>query len=144
MRQFYFEFYVNIKVDNFCDESCHQQWVQATYIGFMKQFSYLQRYLLLNDIFSFCIKGRVQRESRPPVSSFEPAWAPDQWVKIFLIFVKILLSYSNCSGYHTAQSQSPCGIILCRVNLPSVSYCKEFIAPQYDTVGSQVTFLNPI
>ena len=58
-------------------------------------------------------------------SSFEPAWATDQWVKIVSILVKISQSYSNFSVYHTAQSQSPRSIILRRVNLPTVSYCAE-------------------
>ena len=31
------------------------------------------------------------------LSSFEPAWATDQWIKIFTILVKISLSYSNFS-----------------------------------------------
>ena len=47
---------------------------------------------------------------------FEPAWATDQWLKIFFILIKISLSYSNflwiSPGYHTAQSQSPWGIVV--------------------------------
>ena len=63
-------------------------------------------------------------------SSFEPAWATDQWVKIFSIFVKILLSYSNIYV-------SPWGIILRRVNLPRVSYA-ESISPRYHTPASHL------
>ena len=46
-------------------------------------------------------------------SPFEPAWATDQWVKIFSIFVWFSLRYSNFSiektdspGYHTPGSQN--------------------------------------
>ena len=48
-------------------------------------------------------------------SSFEPAWATDQWVKIL---VKFSPSYSNFY-------ESPRGMILRRVNLPRVSYPGE-------------------
>ena len=115
------------------------------------------------QFFSFFIKGTVQRGFRPPFfSSFEPAWATEQWVKIFLILVKFSLSYSNfyesprgiilgriklprvsyCAesispGCHTAQSQSPRGMILRRVNLPGVWYCAESISPGYHTALSQ-------
>ena len=51
-------------------------------------------------------------------SSFKPAWATDQQVKIFSILVKFSQSYSNFS-------ESPRGMILCRVNLPGVSYHSE-------------------
>ena len=44
-------------------------------------------------------------------SSFEPAWATDQWVKIVSILVKISQSYSNFLN-DTALSQSPRSIIL--------------------------------
>ena len=44
-------------------------------------------------------------------SSIEPAWATDQWVKIFSNLVRFLLSYSNFY-------ESPRGMILRRVNLP--------------------------
>ena len=65
------------------------------------------------------IKGTVQRDFRPPVfSSFEPALASDQWVKIFSILVKNSQSYSKFKlqksdslWYHTPASQSPRGII---------------------------------
>ena len=44
------------------------------------------------------LKETVQRDFLPPFfSSFEPAWATEQWVKIFSILVKIWLSYSNFS-----------------------------------------------
>ena len=44
------------------------------------------------------IKGTVQRDFRPPVFSlFKPAWATDQWVKIFSILISFSLSYSNFS-----------------------------------------------
>ena len=69
-------------------------------------------------------------------SSFEPAWATDQWVKIFLILIKFSLSYSSfyespqgiILRSHTAQSHSPWGIILRRVDLPGVSNCAESIS----------------
>ena len=64
-------------------------------------------------------------------SSFEPAWATDQWVKIFSILVKFSLSYSNFS-------ESPRGMILRRVNLPGVSYCAESISPGYHTPASHL------
>ena len=70
-----------------------------------------------------CFKGTVQRDFRPPYfSSFEPAWATDQWVKIFHILVKMSTSYRIFRGIilrrvdlrqnHTAQSRSPRSIIL--------------------------------
>ena len=42
-------------------------------------------------------KGTILGDFRPLVffSSFEPAWATDQWVKILSILVKFSLSYSN-------------------------------------------------
>ena len=47
-----------------------------------------------------------------PKSSFEPAWATDQWVKIFSNLVSFSLRYSNfniektdSAQYHTALSQ---------------------------------------
>ena len=58
-------------------------------------------------------------------SSFEPAWATDQWVKIFSILVKFSPSYSNFY-------ESPWEILR-RVNLPG-----------YHTPASQMTFLDPI
>ena len=70
-------------------------------------------------------------------SSIEPAWATNQWVKIFLILLKISQSSSNFSGYHTAQSQYPHRIILRRVNIPTGSSCAESISPQDHTVQSQ-------
>ena len=63
------------------------------------------------------LKGTVQRDFRPPdFSSFKPTWATDLLVKIFLILVKISLSYSNFSKsllYDTRPpaSQSPLGIL---------------------------------
>ena len=51
-------------------------------------------------------------------SSFEPVWVTNQWVKIFLILVEILLRYSNFSveksdspGYHTQGRLTCRGII---------------------------------
>ena len=44
-------------------------------------------------------------------SLFEPSWATDQWVKIFSILVKILLTYSNFS----VEKLTPQGIIPLRV-----------------------------
>ena len=47
-------------------------------------------------------------------SSFEPAWATDQGVKIFLILVKFSLSFLNFYESHRGmilRSQSPRGII---------------------------------
>ena len=53
-------------------------------------------------------------------STFEPAWATDQWVKIFSILVQFLPSYSNFS-------ESTRGMILRTVHcaLPEVSYPGE-------------------
>ena len=51
------------------------------------------------------------------LASFEPAW-----VKIFSMLVKI---------------SPPRSLILCRVNLPTVSYCAESISPRYNTMQSQ-------
>ena len=65
------------------------------------------------QFFSFFIKGTVQRDFRPPFfSSFEPAWATDQWVKILSILVKFSLSYLNFY-------ESPRGIIPRGVNAKS-------------------------
>ena len=45
-------------------------------------------------------------------SSFKPALATDQWVKIFSILVKNSQSRkSDSPGYHTPASQTPSGII---------------------------------
>ena len=61
------------------------------------------------------LKGTVQRDFRPLFfASFEPTWATDQWVKIFLNLVSLSPRYSKFSikntdsppQYHTAQSQS--------------------------------------
>ena len=38
-------------------------------------------------------------------SSFKPAWATGQWFKLFSIFVKISMSYSNFSVEKTYSSQ---------------------------------------
>ena len=65
-------------------------------------------------------------------SSFEPAWATDQWVNTFSILVKILLCYSNFT-------ESPPKMIIRRVILPLVSYCLESISPQYHTAQRQST-----
>ena len=59
------------------------------------------------------IKGTVQQDFRPPVfSSFQPAWATDQWVKIFSYLVLFSPRYSNFNcektdspGYDTPRSQ---------------------------------------
>ena len=78
------------------------------------------------------IKGTVQRDFWLPFfSSFRPAWATDQWVKIFSILVKFSLSYLNFY-------ESPRGIILRRVNLPGVSYSTESISLGQDTSASHV------
>ena len=54
--------------------------------------------------------GTVQRDFRLPFfSSFKPAWATDQRVKIFSIFVKISLSYSNWSVKKTDYPQCHTG-----------------------------------
>ena len=85
------------------------------------------------------VKGQSNEIFHPNFffSSFEPAWATDQCVKIFSILVKFSLSYSNFF-------ESPCGIILCRVNLPRVSYPGQSrvkilfeISPGYDTLARQ-------
>ena len=62
-------------------------------------------------------------------SSFEPAWATDQRVKIFSILVSILAGLFKFS-------ESPQGIILLGVNLSGVSYHGESVSPGYHTVGS--------
>ena len=66
-------------------------------------------------------------------SSFEPALASDQWVKIFSILVKNSQSYSNFKS----ENLTPRGIIPRRVNLPGVSYPCESISPGYHTPASQ-------
>ena len=48
------------------------------------------------------LNGKLKEQSNESFdlqffSSFEPAWATDQWVNIFSILVKILQSYSNFS-----------------------------------------------
>ena len=53
--------------------------------------------------------------------SFKPAWAANQWVKIFSILVKISPGYS-------IFSESPRGIIPQRFNLPGISYAGESIS----------------
>ena len=92
-------------------------------------------------------------------------------IHIFMNFPGICNPGESISpGYHTAQSQSPQGIILRRVNLPGVSYpgesfdticveisqgcdtrrvnlpgvsnCAESISPGYDTPGSQCKELS--
>ena len=61
-------------------------------------------------------------------ASFEPAWATDQGVKIFLILVQISPSYSNffwiSPGYDTAHAES--------------------ISLGYHTAQSHIRFLDPI
>ena len=66
----------------------------------------------------FELKWTVLRDFRPPVfSSFEPAWVTDQWVNIFLILVKISLSYLNLRekgdslGYDAPERLTRQGII---------------------------------
>ena len=51
--------------------------------------------------------------------------------QVIEFFVKIFM------GYHTAQDQSPRGIILRRINLPGVSYSAESISLGYHTALSQ-------
>ena len=46
------------------------------------------------------------------LSSFEPAWATDKWVKIFLVLVSFSPRYSSSAQYHTAWSQVLRSIIL--------------------------------
>ena len=104
------------------------------------------------QFFSFFIKGTVQRDFRPPFfyhsNQPEPLnnglkqfrfWLSFHWViRIFMNLPGV--SYwaeSNSPGYHTAQSQSPRGVILRRVNLPGVWYCAESISLGYDTAQSQ-------
>ena len=99
------------------------------------------------------------------LSSFEPALATEQLVKIFSNLVKNLQSYSNFKsenmtprgikprrvrlpgvlypgesdspGYHVPVSQSSRGIIPQRVNLPGVSYPGESIKnpPKHESLG---------
>ena len=80
------------------------------------------------------LKGQSTEIFDPLLSSIELA-CTDQWVQIFLIFVKI--------AFHTAQNQSPHGIKQRIVNLSAVSCCAESISPQYHTAGSHVTFPDP-
>ena len=44
---------------------------------------------------SLILKGQFNKIFVPHFCSFEPAWATDQWVKIFSILVKILPGYST-------------------------------------------------
>ena len=77
------------------------------------------------------LKGQSNEIFDPHFSSFEPAQATDQWVKIFSILVKILPSYSNF------LLKSPWRVILRRAYLLGVSYCAESLM----TPGSQQPFL---
>ena len=50
------------------------------------------------------LKGTVQWDFRPPgFFIIQPAWATDQWVKIFPFFMKISLSYLVC--FYTCNKQ---------------------------------------
>ena len=66
-------------------------------------------------------------------SSFEPALATDQWVKIFLNLVKNSQSNSNFKS----ENWTPGGIVPWRVRLPGVSYHSKSISPGYHTPASQ-------
>ena len=91
------------------------------------------------------MKGTVQRDFRPPVffSLFEPACVTVQRVKIFSIFVKNSLIYSNFKS----ENLTPRGIIPQRVSLPGVLYPGESVSrniipqrvnlPGYHTPASQ-------
>ena len=71
-------------------------------------------------------------------SSFEPALATDQWVKIFSILVKNSQSYSNFKS----ENLTPRGIIPRRVRLPVVSYPGKSISPGYHTPASQSPWVS--
>ena len=87
-------------------------------------------------------------------SSFEPALATGQWVKIFSILIKNSQSYSNFNSENLTPRgtiprrvrlpkvsypgrQSPWGIIPWRVNLPGVSHPCKSISLGYHTPASQ-------
>ena len=63
--------------------------------------------------YNLYLKGKLNEICDPHFSLFEPAWATDQWVKIFSILVKIAPSYSN------------------------FSYCAESVSPEFDTAQSR-------
>ena len=67
------------------------------------------------------------------ISSFEPALASNQWVKIFSILVKNSQIYSNFKS----KNLTSWGIIPRRVRLPVVSYPGKSISPGYHTPASQ-------
>ena len=109
----------------------------------LSEYSIFQKQYFCPNSTVHSVKGTVQRDFWPLVfSSFEPAWATDQWGKIFSILVKISLSYLNFY-------ESPKGIILRRVNLPGVSnpypgesffeICVE-ISPGYLTAQSHAAW----
>ena len=90
----------------------------------------------INICIHFLIKGTFQRDFhfQPPVfSSFEPAMATDQWVKIFSILVKNSQSYQNFQSENLTLR----GVIPWRVRLPGVSYPGKSISPGYHTMESQ-------
>ena len=101
---------------------------------------------------SYCLKGIVQQDFRPLFFSlFESAYATDQWVKIFLIFVQISLSYSNFRLKKTdslgcdtpGRLTRRCmihrgrGVMFWRIFywLPGVWYSGEIDSPGYHTLG---------
>ena len=71
-------------------------------------------------LFRIIFIGTFQRDYRPVLfSSFEPAWALDQWVKIFTIF-SISQSYLNKKNK----------------KFPGVLYCGESISLGHHKAGS--------
>ena len=67
-------------------------------------------------------------------SSFEPAWANDQWVKIFIDFGLVFAELFKLFGVSYRNEAVS----------PAVWYCAVSISLQYHTAGSHVTFPDPI
>ena len=83
------------------------------------------------------LKGQSNEIFDPQfLSSFEPAWAFDQWVKIFSFLVSFSPRYSSFS-------EVPRSIILRRVKFCVVSYCAESSSAQYHTARGHFTFPYP-
>ena len=85
----------------------------------------------------FILKGQSNEIFDPQYfSSFEPAWATDQWVKT----VWFLVSFSPRYSYFSWVLRS---IILRWVKFRAVWYCAESSSAQYHTAPSHVTFPYP-
>ena len=107
-------------------------------VSYYKYTGYYKFTALLTELCS--LKGTVRRDFQF-FSSFQPACATDQWVKIFLILVKFSPSYLHFY-------ESPWGLILRRVNLPRVSYpgesydfSRSYLKGQYNQIVDMFFFI---